>query len=125
MSKDVFVLLIILVIVLSGGAPRAWKYWKTRSSRNWPVVPAVFIDGKLGWRESGSQSPRYPQVEVSFSYNVEGNQFGGHYEEVFMKLEEAQQVLKSLKDGPLFVRFDPNNPADNVMDPYADVAPHN
>ena len=117
MPKESFILPIIFALVLSGGFPLAWRYWKRRLARNWPLAPAIVIEGKLGWRESGSQSPRYPQIEVAFSYTVQGSEFGGYYEEVFMKLEEAQKVLKSIEAGPLFVRFNPNNPADNIVRP--------
>jgi hypothetical protein len=100
-----------------------WRYWERRSSRRWPTAPASFVEGKICWRESGNQSPRHPQVKMSFSYEVNGNRFGGYYEEVFLKLEEAQDILESLKTGPLFVRFDPRNPVKYFMDPYRDVAP--
>src|SRR6185312_14174707 len=104
------------------GGPRIWRYWEKRSSSRWPTAPASFVEGKIGWREAGKDG-RYPRVEMSFSYEVNGNRFGGYYEEVFLKLEEAQDVLESLKTGPLFVRFDPRNPVKYFMDPYRDVAP--
>jgi hypothetical protein len=121
MSNELFALLILVALVLSLGGPRIWRYWERRSSSGWPTAPASFVEGKIGWRASG-KGQRYPQVETSFSYEVSGNRFGGYYEEVFLKLEEAQDILESLKTGPLFVRFDPRNPVKYFMDPYRNVA---
>ena len=58
---------------------------------------------------------------MNFSYSATGRRFDGHYEEGFNTFDEATHMLESLKNGPLFVRYDPRNPARYVLDPYRDV----
>ena len=61
------------------------------------------------------------RTEILFSYSVLGTAYPGEYSEVFGIREEAEHLLRSLKQGPLFVRYNPAAPGDYFMDPYRDV----
>jgi hypothetical protein len=62
-------------------------------------------------------------LTVIFSYSVNGETHSGEYTEDFRAEWEAQQILRSLINGPLHVRYDPKKPSDNFLDPYRDVRP--
>jgi len=62
-----------------------------------------------------------PLLEVSFSYQVEGHHFSGTYTEEFLYRAEAEQMLGSLRKGPLFVRYNTAKPEECFMDPYHDL----
>jgi hypothetical protein len=60
-----------------------------------------------------------PHLTVWFFYNANEERNDGCDEETFFSLDEAQ--LDSLKEGPLFVRFDPAHPSKHFIDPYQDM----
>jgi hypothetical protein len=62
---------------------------------------------------------------IWFFYSANGGRWDGYYEETFNTLEDAQQILESLKTGPLFVRYNPADPAKYFVDPYEDVRASN
>ena len=113
-------ILMPLFVLLTVGTPRAWRYWKSRQSKDWPMVPGTFIDGKISLAQGGTRGADC-NLTVWFSYNVNQERNDGYYEETFFNLDEAQQMLESLKNGPVFVRFDPAHPSKYVIDPYRDV----
>jgi len=63
-------------------------------------------------------------TEVFYSYSVRGTTFSGQYSEQFQTRDEAEHMLRSLKQGPLFARYNPGAPGDYFMDPYRDVSDH-
>ncbi len=63
------------------------------------------------------------ELTADFSYKVNNEVYSGEYTEDFRAEREAQQILRSLKNGPLYVRYDPKKPSDNALDPYRDVCP--
>ena len=60
-------------------------------------------------------------TEVLYSYSVLESEYQGTYAEKLGARHEAEQLLQSLKQGPLFVRYNPAAPEDCFMDPYRDV----
>jgi len=60
-------------------------------------------------------------TDILFTYSVLETEFQGKYVEEFQTREEAEHMLRSLKQGPLFVRYHPGAPKDYFMDPYRDV----
>jgi hypothetical protein len=113
-------ILMPLFVLVTFGIPRAWRYWRSRKSKDWPMVPGTFVDGKISLVQQGSRGANC-NLTVWFSYSVNGEPNDGCYQETFFSLDEAQQMLDSLKEGPLFVRFDPSHPAKYLIDPYRDV----
>lgn len=112
-------ILIPLAVIVSLGIPKAWRYWKSRESKDWPRVPGSFVDGKITLLRS--KTATVPQLMIWFVYSADGGRWDGYYEETFNTLEDAEQILESLKTGPLFVRYNPADPAKYFVDPYADV----
>ncbi len=103
-------------------ADSAIQWWGRRGSLKWPWVEGTFQKGSINLvithPQSGSKSP---QLEVWFSYQVAAEVYYGSYIEKFGDLPEAQQMLESMKQGPLFVRYKPSEPSVYFIDPYRDV----
>jgi len=74
-------------------------------------------------KSDGDTSYESFELTAIFSYKAENEIYEGEYTEDFRTLSEAQQILRSLKNGPLNVRYNPAKPWDNVLDPYRDVRP--
>lgn len=108
-----------VVFLISVGVPICVRRWRSRRSKDWPVAVGVYVDGNVVC--SPSTQYRYPKVKINFSYLASDRRFDGHYEEGFNTFDEAAHMLESLKNGPLFVRYNPRNPAKYVLDPYRDV----
>ena len=113
-------ILIPLFVLVSIGIPWVWRVWKRRKSKNWPMTPGTFVDGKISLVQE-ARGGATCNLTVWFSCNVNAEPNDGCCEENFFSLDEAQQMLDSLKEGPLFVRFNPAHPAKYFIDPYQDV----
>jgi hypothetical protein len=86
------------------------------------MVPATFENGNV--TKVARRKHITFELTAVFSYNANGEIYSGEYTEDFGAEGEAQQILRSLKNGPLYVRYDPKKPSDNVLDPYRDVRPN-
>jgi hypothetical protein len=78
---------------------------------SWPMTEARFERGDI----TGAR------VEVRFAYAVSGNEYPGFYSEDCTHRDEAERVLGSLRNGPLYVRYNPSDAADYFIDPYRDI----
>ena len=91
-------------------------------SANWPMVKAVFRSGAVTEEMvRGEFGGIVFLAEDQYSYSVLGTEYRGTYTEEFLTREEAEHLLRSLKQGPLLVRYNPAAPEDYFMDPYRDV----
>jgi hypothetical protein len=95
---------------------------RTRARRKrilgWPIVAANF---RSGWVSCfGVESGDF-LLEVEFSYRVEDSEHSGEYIHHLRTEEEARNLLRSLKRGPFYIRYDPASPSEYVVDPYRDV----
>jgi hypothetical protein len=61
------------------------------------------------------------RLSVGLSYRVGDSEYPGKYVEEFPTEDDAVAVMRSLEQGPLFVRHDPVSPSKHVVDPYRDV----
>jgi hypothetical protein len=86
-------------------------------------VPAAFEGGSLEVR-TYKGSERY-YVAMTFTYQVADQTFHGEYKKSLpgYREKEANQLLKSLQEGPLYVRYRSSKPKDYVCDPFRDVRP--
>ncbi len=102
-----------------------WKcsgaWLRRRAVNRWPVTPATFTKGHIQFVYAGDGN--VPQVQMWFTYRVSGETLAGYYEEIFQQVQDAERLLTSLADGPLYVRYNLSNPIDYHMDPYRDVGP--
>ncbi len=85
------------------------------------MVPGTFENGTVT-RVRRSKHTLFELTAV-FSYKVNDEVYRGEYTEDFGAEREAQQILRSLKNGPLYLRYDPKKPSDSALDPYRDVRP--
>ena len=107
-----------------------WRAFLARRKRalsaDWPMVSATFRSGTIrtlleeGWGQSTNI-----RLTAELSYRVNGSQHPAEYSERFHTEQEAAKMLRSLEQGPLYVRYDPISPSRYVIDPYRDVyIPH-
>ena len=89
------------------------------------MAPAECKKGNIAKvvKSNGETSYECFELTAFFSYKVKDEIYEGEYTEDFQVLSEAEQILRSLKNGPLYVRYDPAKPWDNVLNPYRDVRP--
>ncbi len=87
------------------------------------MTPATFTSSGIErFVYSGENNEPMPRdrLSVQFHYVVSGMTFQGCYAEDFGE-GAAIQMERSLKNGPLFVRYNPADPSDYFLDPYRDV----
>jgi len=96
------------------------QWGKPSASASWPMAKANFLSGAVTSEVVGSEYEVF-LTEILFNYSVLEVEFQGKYVEEFRTREEAEQMLQSLKQGPLLVRYHPGAPKDYFMDPYRDV----
>lgn len=85
------------------------------------MVPGTFENGTVT-RVRRSKHSVF-ELTVVFTYRVNNEIFSGAYTDDFRAQREAERMLRSLKNGPLYVRYDPKKPSYSVVDPYRDVRP--
>ncbi|HSR06707.1 MAG TPA: hypothetical protein VLM42_06125 [Bryobacteraceae bacterium] len=116
-----------------------WKYWGTiktapalwmhKGSERWPWAPAIYDDGRVqvwpGRRFHGVRSSVSYSVFTKFTYRVAGQTYRGWYWKKIggITKEDAEKLLDSLRQGPLYVRYLPSKPQVYVCDPFRDVRP--
>jgi hypothetical protein len=61
------------------------------------------------------------ELTAHFSYTAKDENYEGTYTEDFLYGSQAEQLLRSLKNGPLYIRYNPTQPWISVLDPYRDV----
>jgi hypothetical protein len=122
---QVFYVLVFGVFVTFVVWSRVRRWYKHTISQRWPMVPAKFEQGGVQKvvRQSGRTSYECFELSTMFSYKANEEVYDGEYLEDFQNLSEAQQLLRSLKNGPLYVRYHPTKPWEYVLDPYRDVRP--
>jgi hypothetical protein len=110
----VYVLVMLLV--------RFRAYRKRKRSVDWPMIGGTFQSGSIepirgGYAGEGVNF----RLKVEYSYAVQDSAYSGKYTREFLTEDEAISLQRSLKQGPLYVRYNPVSPADCVLDPYRDV----
>lgn len=60
-------------------------------------------------------------LQVNYRYEAAGQTHHGSYQSRFVWREDAEKLVESLQNGPLFVRYNPDEPSDYFLDPYQDV----
>jgi len=114
----------LFLVSLIVGLLQVLPQWhRRRVSASWPMVKAIFGSGSVTQERvsKGEFSGVVFLTEIFYSYSVLGIAYSGRYSEQFRTRDEAEQMLRSFKQGPLFVRYNPAAPADYFMDPYRDV----
>jgi hypothetical protein len=101
-----------------------WSYWKHKVSEHWPRVAAAFEGGTVEIRQ-GRHGKQYYFIAMTFTYQIAGQTFHGEYKKslVGYSEKEADQLLRSLREGPLYVRYRSSKREDYVCDPFRDVRP--
>ena len=84
------------------------------ASIRWPMVPAKFETGDVSVGENS-------RLHLLFSYMVDGREYPGHFVETSLLRGNYYDLMRSFKQGPLYVRYNPSDPSDYVLDPYRDV----
>ena len=89
------------------------------------MVPGKFKNGAAAKsaRASGEGVAYVLELTAYFSYKAKDEIYEGKYTEDFLYGSQAEQLLRSLKNGPLYIRYNPTQPWIVVLDPYRDVRP--
>jgi hypothetical protein len=102
---------------------------KTQASRKWPSVTGTITSISVRphqnvGRYSYSRTIKSFDVELQYSYRVDGQSWQGHKITLFdlpKKLEEAEALANQYSAGSTHqVYYDPANPSDAVLSPGAD-----
>jgi hypothetical protein len=106
------------MFTLSGWFPN----WRKRAlSTSWPMVQAIFHSGTVQAETvtgEGGQSEVF-LTRILFTYSVDGTEFQGEYGEKFRSRVDAKHLLRSLSQGPLFVRYHPGAPCGLLYGPLS------
>ena len=89
------------------------------------MVPGILKNGTVAKSARGTGETVADVFELTayFSYTAKNEIYEGKYMEDFLYGSQAEQLLRSLKNGPLYVRYNPTQPWVSVLDPYRDVRP--
>ena len=93
----------------------SYEWWMGRVSIGWPVAEA-----KLDFSEVGKARQKYV-VRLRYSYFVSGSLYGGTWNRHCATEAEAEQLLRSLRELLVLVRYDPHQPARSYFNPYRDI----
>ena len=99
---------------------RTWR--KQKRSADWPLVDGVVESSEIEPYQTGghTDATRF-RLTVAFSYQTEGFEHSGKYTNDFTAWRDAENLLRSLENGPFYVRYNPDSPSDHFVDPYRDV----
>ena len=112
------VVLLALLWKLGPLFPPAFRRWRSGS---WPWARTTIQGGSVKVITQRRGESVY-QLTAGYSYSVDGREYCGSYIEIFSTDEEAQGILRSLRELPPPARYKKGNPAQSVMDPYRDAA---
>ena len=90
-------------------------------SQYWPWAKTTILDGYVDAITGGEGGTEH-KLTVSYSYSVDGVEYSGEFTALFGNKEEAQDLLKSIRELPPPARYKPADPSVSVMDPYRDAA---
>jgi hypothetical protein len=89
---------------------------RQRRTATWPWVKISLDSGEIEFLG------RSWELAVEYSYTVEGQRYAGTYTSSFASESEAAGLLKSLRELPPPVRYQPGRPEISVLEPYRDAA---
>ena len=95
-----------------------------KASEHWPMVAATFEPGAVEVQKDRYGMDHF-SVWMDFAYQVTGETYGGRYRNSLAgySQEEANDLLQSFRQGPLYIRYRSAKPKEYVCDPFRDVRP--
>ena len=112
------------VALLVGLGPPLYRRWRRKVSITWPLTTAKFLGGRIEKEYAPEGEGPIYTLYAQYSYIVEsGSPFVGEYEQRIAGESEGEQLLRSFKNGPLYVRYNPSRIDNSVLAPYRDVRP--
>lgn len=100
----------------------AAQQWRLqRKSAAWPWARITVESGDIDGESEGERDLPSWELEVEYSYTVEGQRYSGTYTSTFASKSEAEDLLKSLRELPPPARYQPGKPEVSVLDPYRDA----
>ncbi len=109
------------ILLLVFAAP-FYRMWRRQVSLKWPLTTAQFVSGEVKEHHPPEGGVVYT-LQAIYKYSVDGVPYWGEYSESYVIPTEAQQLFRSMKNGPLYVRYNPGKTDDSVLDPYRDIRP--
>jgi len=113
----IFAAMLIPVLVYAGA-----KHIRHRASAQWPMVPASLMSSEVKvWKSNRGGETR--SIFLKFTYSAGDRTYDGWYCKLLLGYQEAEadRLLESLRNGPLYVRYKPSRPKTYVCDPFRDV----
>lgn len=96
---------------------------KRRLARQWPTALATVYRSELHEFKMVEAGNLY-RVDLRYSYKAADELltklFFGRYTEDFHSRDEGEIAFMSLRQRPLYVRYNPESPSEYLMDPYKD-----
>jgi hypothetical protein len=90
---------------------------RRRVSLNRPLTAAQFVSREVKEHHPPEGAPRHLQIFCQWGT------YWGEYKEDYAIPKEAEQLFRSMKNGPLYVRYHPHRIDDCVLDPVRDIRP--
>jgi hypothetical protein len=85
------------------------KRRQRRATESWPSAQANVLDGRIH-----REGPRSLWAEVTYSYFVDEYRSGA-YVRKFRKEEEAEELIRQIKDKRIQLRYNPAKPDESVL----------
>ncbi|MDQ2710887.1 MAG: DUF3592 domain-containing protein [Acidobacteriota bacterium] len=112
-AKPIIALCGYIAISLGILVVQSLRYWKLiRAAKKWSLIEGRFEGGAE--TQIRGRGTRF-LVQISYSYPFGNTFYGGSYEQLCEREEEAREVLRNLSKKPLYVRVDGNNPEKSLL----------
>jgi hypothetical protein len=105
-------LVVLLAVFL---APLAYSIWRTHASQTWPSTVGTILESGTTQNYRGRVHP-----SVKYSYAVGGAAYEGWTIQLsaeYAGAAQAREIAQRFRAGPVQVYYDPNNPAEAVLQP--------
>jgi hypothetical protein len=113
---------VTVLYAIAAGRKLAARKRRSAISLSWPLADATIEKSSIQ-RNDGPEGRVSWTVTVNFSYcpPPELRWLAGIYAEELGSKAEAETQLLSLRERRLYVRYNPSEPSQYLMDPYRDV----
>ena len=102
--------------------PNPVVWFRDLISRRWTIAEAKVFTSTITCSRSWSRDHQMDyQLAVTYTYKAEGCPQFGDYRQTFSDELGAKQLLSSLEQGPMYIRFNPKRPWRSYLNPYRDV----